>query len=95
MITSENIIFHELIGLEVEVINSSNESLVGINGKVVDETKKTLLIETFNNSEKLLPKDVSIFKFTLPNGSHVEVNGKILLSRPEDRIKKRHKKFNW
>ncbi|MGN1362689.1 MAG: ribonuclease P protein component 1 [Methanobrevibacter sp.] len=95
MITSENIIFHELIGLEVEVINSFNESLIGINGKVVDETKKTLLIETSNDSEKLLPKDVSIFKFTLPNGSHVEVNGKILLNRPEDRIKKRHKKFNW
>lgn len=93
MITPENLIFHELIGLEIEVTDSSNESLIGINGKVVDETKNTLLIETSDKSEKLIAKDVSIFNFTLSNGMHLEVNGKILLNRPEDRIKKRHKKI--
>ncbi|MBX7076296.1 MAG: ribonuclease P protein subunit [Methanobacteriaceae archaeon] len=93
MINSNNIFYHELIGLELEVIDSSNKSLIGISGIVIDETKKTLKIETINNKEKLIQKDVSIFHFTLPDGLKVEINGKILLNRPEDRIKKRYKKI--
>ena len=42
---------------------------------------------------KLIPKDVSIFEFKVPDGTIVEIDGKILLNRPEDRIKKRYKKF--
>ena len=51
MINSNNIFYHELIGLELEVIDSSNKSLIGISGIVIDETKKTLKIETINNIE--------------------------------------------
>ncbi|AGN17150.1 MAG: ribonuclease P protein component 1 [Methanobrevibacter boviskoreani] len=93
MITSKNLVYHELIGLHVEVSYSSTKSLIGLNGKVIDETKKTLTIETSDNCEKLLPKDVSIFQFKIPDGTWVEVDGRILLSRPEDRIKKRYKKI--
>jgi ribonuclease P protein subunit POP4 len=93
MITSKNLIYHELIGLNLEVTNSSTKSLIGLKGKVIDETKKTLTIETSDNDEKLLPKDVSIFQFEIPDGTFVEVDGKVLLSRPEDRIKKRYKKI--
>ena len=42
--------------------------------------------------EKLIQKDVSIFQFKVPDGTIVEIDGKILLNRPEDRIKKRYKK---
>lgn len=93
MINSQNIFYHELIGLKVEVFNSTNKSLIGINGKIIDETKKTLKLETDKDEEKLIPKDVSIFHFTLPDGSRVEIDGKILVNRPEDRIKKRYKKI--
>ena len=93
MINSQNIFYHELIGLEVEVFNSTNKSLIGINGKIIDETKKTLKLETDKDEEKLIPKNVSIFHFTLPDGSCVEIDGKILVNRPEDRIKKRYKKI--
>ena len=93
MISSNNLIYHELIGLNVEITDSSAESLIGIKGKVVDETKKTLIIETSDKNEKLVAKDVSIFQFEVPDGTYLEVNGKILLSRPEDRIKKRYKKI--
>ena len=92
MINSRNIVYHELIGLYAEVNDSNTESLIGISGNIIDETKKTLLIET-NNGEKLIPKNVSIFQFKLPDGNWVEINGKILLNRPEDRIKKRYKKI--
>ena len=93
MISSKNLIYHELIGLNVEIIDSSAESLIGIKGKVIDETNNTLMIETSDNNEKLVAKDVSIFQFEVPDGTYLEVDGKILLSRPEDRIKKRYKKI--
>ncbi|ADC46711.1 ribonuclease P subunit P29 [Methanobrevibacter ruminantium M1] len=111
MISSNNIFYHELIGLELKVVDSSNPSLIGLCGTVIDETKKTLLIEVeekvlsddlgsnqqnhFNliYKEKLIQKDVSVFQFKVPDGTIVEIDGKILLNRPEDRIKKRYKKI--
>ena len=88
MISSKNIFYHELIGLELKVVDSSNPSLIGLRGTVIDETKKTLRIEV---KEKV--QDVSVFQFKVPDGTIVEIDGKILLNRPEDRIKKRYKKI--
>jgi len=87
-ITPYNLVRHELIGLKVEIKDSTNKSQVGLKGSVIDETFKTLKIET-DKGEKVIPKDITIFIFTLPNGTRVQVEGKILLGRPEDRIKKK------
>ncbi|WP_409199555.1 ribonuclease P protein component 1 [Methanobrevibacter sp. DSM 116169] len=96
MINSKNIVYHELIGLSVNVHKFNNESLNRI-GTVIDETKNTLKIEFITGNgkitEKVFPKKVSTFQFKLPNGEFVEIDGKILLIRPEDRIKKRYKKI--
>ena len=43
--------------------------------------------------EKLIQIDVSVFQFKVPDGTIVEIDGKILLNRPEDRIKRRYKKI--
>ncbi|MDD2665622.1 MAG: ribonuclease P protein component 1 [Methanocellales archaeon] len=82
-ISPNNLIFHELIGLFAEVSASTNSSLVGIKGKVVDETRNLLVIEN-----KKIPKSCSTFVFSIPNNK-VKVDGKLLVSRPEDRIKRR------
>ncbi len=87
-ITPQNLVRHELMGLDVEVKESSNKSQIGLTGKVVGETYSTLTIET-KKKKKIIPKDVAIFIFTLPDGSKVQVDGKILVGRPEDRIKKK------
>ncbi len=97
MISSKNIFYHELIGLEVQIVDSTDSYLIGLRGIIVDETKKTFLIQT-NSSfkgkrEKLIQKDISVFQFKVPDGTIVEIDGKILLNRPEDRIKKRYKKI--
>lgn len=76
------------MGLEVEIKDSKNKSQVGLRGKVVGETYSTLRIET-DKGEKAIPKDIAIFIFKLPNGTKVQVDGKVLISRPEDRIKKK------
>ena len=76
---------HELLGLQAEVIESTNQSMVGIRGRVVDETMKMLTIEV-KGKERKIPKDTSVLRFFMPDGSKVEVDGKTLVARPEDRI---------
>ena len=81
------------MGLEVEITHSLNGDLEGIKGKVVNETKKTLTIEDDEGNEKIIPKGSTTFHFKLPEGAKVEIEGKIIVSRPEDRIKKRFRKY--
>jgi ribonuclease P protein subunit POP4 len=78
----------ELIGLDAKVAKSTNRDSVGISGKVIDETRNTLVIRQ-NNSDKVVPKETTIFQFTLSNGSVVEVEGNAIMGRPEDRVKKK------
>jgi ribonuclease P protein subunit POP4 len=92
MITAKTLARHELIGLRVEVVSSSNRSQVGAKGVVTDETRQTLTVDT-GKAEKNFPKDQCTFKFTLPSGQKVRVDGRLLVARPEDRIKKKLKKW--
>lgn len=92
MITPYNLHRHELIGLPVRVADSSHSQLIGIEGRVVNETRNTLTIEV-EGEEKMIPKENATFHFTLPDKTMVEIEGKILVARPEDRIKKRYKKI--
>lgn len=94
----ENVIHHELIGRETEVAESTNRCLVGIKGQIVDETKNMLTIE-MNDIEKKVQKSCSSFIFTIPSFSgkrylplKIKVDGKLLLSQPENRIQTRFKK---
>ncbi len=76
------------MGLEVEIKDSKNKSQIGLKGRVVGESYSTLRIET-DKEEKTIPKDIATFIFKLPNGTKVQVDGKVLIGRPEDRIKKK------
>ena len=85
----EDITRHELIGLEARVVRSTNESQVGIGGKVVDESRNMLTIES-DGKEVSVPKEGSVFSFAL-DGSRVRIDGHVLVGRPEDRIRKKMK----
>ncbi len=80
------------MGLPVKVVKSTHRELIGIEGKVVDETKNTITIDCVDG-EKTIPKKVATFHFNLPDGSIIEIKGKILVARPEDRIKKKFRKY--
>lgn len=86
-VTPRTLLKHELIGLEAEVAESTNKSLIGIKGKVMMETKNTLTIGT-----KVVPKKGSGFIFKL-QGKRVKVKGERLIARPEERIRKKVKKW--
>ncbi|RZN60215.1 ribonuclease P protein subunit [Methanonatronarchaeum sp. AMET6-2] len=80
--TPKNLKKHELIGLKAAVQNSSNPHQEGIEGEVLDETRKTL-----NISGKIIPKKDCSFVFTLPEGIKVKINGNKIYGSPENRIK--------
>ncbi|MBT4174931.1 ribonuclease P protein subunit [archaeon] len=86
MVTPKNLIRHELIGLEVEVVKGNNLNQVGIKGKIVEETRNTLIMSTDKGEKKLLKKDVTL-KIKL-NNKLVEMDGERLVGKPEERIKK-------
>ena len=91
-INEKNLVRHELIGLVAEVIKSSNKQVEGMKGRVVDERRNTLTLE-IGGREKVLPKEENSFLFLLPSGREVSVDGKVLVGRPEDRIKKKLRKW--
>jgi len=92
VITPKNLVKHELIGLEVEVADSTNKFNVGMKGLVVDETKNTLTIETERGLKKIQKKG-SIFIFKISSGKKVKVNGNKIAVRPEERLKIKVKKW--
>lgn len=92
MITPRNIIRHELIGLECAVLKSKNKKQEGISGTVADETRNTIAMMRNENTLKIA-KDGTEFVFTLPGGKKVKVSGKLLVARPENRIRIRLRKW--
>ncbi|MEM5773330.1 MAG: ribonuclease P protein subunit [Candidatus Aenigmatarchaeota archaeon] len=88
-ITPQNLVRHELIGLKVKISSSTDPTQKGLKGRIIDETYNTFKIESPDGKEKIIPKANSVFIFTLPSGEKVEVDGKLLVARPEDRIKKK------
>ena len=82
----DEILKAELIGKNVEVVEADNKDLNGITGKIIDETRNTFVVDT-HNGEKTLVKDQVTLKME-HKGNTYEVNGKLLVNRPEERIKK-------
>jgi len=93
MITPENLVRHELIGLQAMIRLSSNPQLSGISGRIIDESRNTLILETSEGREVTIVKDQCEISFRLPSGESVRVDGRLLVARPEDRIKKKLPKW--
>jgi len=85
MITPQNLVAHELCGLAVEVVDSTDRSRIGTGGKVVWETQHTLVIAT-GDGEKVVPKAECAFVFDLP--PKVRVEGSAIHHKPADRVKR-------
>ncbi|WEU39845.1 MAG: ribonuclease P protein subunit [Candidatus Odinarchaeum yellowstonii] len=81
--TQKNIL--TLIGLKINIIDSSDRSLKGLTGLVLDETKNTLIIR--QNSRILrIPKKVVRISLR-EKDRRITFNGSKLLGLPENRIK--------
>ena len=76
---------HELIGLQVRVMRSTDPGQRDLSGRVVDETRNMLVVEV-GGVDKRIPKQGSRFRFDVQGG--LEVEGDEIRFRPEDRVKK-------
>jgi ribonuclease P protein subunit POP4 len=84
MITDENLTLHEFIGLDVEIIQSSNAQLVGMKGKIVDETKSIFVLNSENEIKKF-PKKNAIWRFSLGK-KRIDLNGNMISMRSFERL---------
>ena len=85
----KNVAKNEFIGLPVKVHDAKNKSLIGIEGKIVDETKNTIKIKTKEKTKTVMKKDVIID--VKIEDKKIRINGEKLVGRPEERIKKKIK----
>jgi len=63
--TPETLVRHELAGLHAEVADAPNPDLVGVAGRVVSETTKTLVLCDDSGVERTVPKRATVFEFAL------------------------------
>jgi ribonuclease P protein subunit POP4 len=88
MITPQNILRHEFIGLKVFVEQSPNKYEEGISGIIIDETRNTLRIKT-GNGIKCLEKQRKLLRVTLPDSVQVIIDGNALSVSPTRRVSMR------
>jgi ribonuclease P protein subunit POP4 len=88
MKVTPDIVRCEFIGTEAAVARSRHASYIGMRGKVIDETRNTFTI-LHKGKRKVVIKEAVVFRFKFPDNTIVEVDGKLLVGRPEDRLKKR------
>lgn len=91
MISSQNVLGHELIGLNILVSGAANPTQRGISGTIIDETKNLLVIET-TRGVKRIEKMHTTFRMCLPSGELVEIDGSVMVLAPERRINLHEKK---
>ncbi len=84
MITTDNISSHEFIGLDTEIIQSTNPQVVGLNGRIINETKSMFTINTERGS-KSIAKSTNNWKFSI-EGKDIVIEGNRIAKRAFDRI---------
>lgn len=87
----DDIIKGEYIGRIVEVSNNNVYSGKHIEGVIVDETKNTFKIQTRKGIKIFLKKNIILKDKYNIESTHVE--GKVLIGKPEERLKKKKRRM--
>ena len=72
----------KMLRTNTQIVDSSNKSLVGLSGKIVNETQAMFTINT-SSGTKMIPKQHTSWKFE----NDQVINGDKIAKRSEDRIK--------
>ncbi|MBI2147019.1 ribonuclease P protein subunit [Candidatus Woesearchaeota archaeon] len=70
-----------LLGSAIRVVDSNNRSLIGIEGRVIDESKHTIIVQEGAGQKRLIKSQVTI----TVNGS-AAIQGSLLDGRPDERL---------
>ena len=92
MNVTTDIIRAEFIGTEARIAESRHADYVGISGQIVNESKNTFTISKAGKQSNVI-KEAAVFRFKFSDGTTVDIDGKLLVGRPEDRLKKNVKRL--
>jgi len=92
MIVTPDIIREEFIGTASAVTSSPQSGYLGIRSEVVGETRNTFTIQQQGKAKRVV-KEQAVFQFQFSDGTIVEIDGKLLVGKPEDRLKKTMKRL--
>jgi ribonuclease P protein subunit POP4 len=88
-----SIINDEFVGTVGRVTASRHSGYAEISGRIIDESKNTFTIMHAGKAKSVV-KEAAVFSFRFSDGAIVEIDGKLLVGKPEDRLKK-HMKRLW
>jgi ribonuclease P protein subunit POP4 len=92
MKVTPDVINGEFVGTNCTITESRHLDYVGISGEVVNESKNTFAIMQTDGAKSII-KEAAVFQFGFSDGTIVEIDGKLLVGRPEDRLKKSIKRL--
>ena len=72
----------DLIGQEITISESKNKEIIGINGKIIMETKNMIVINT-KNGKRSIPKNICQLS---NNGQVIQTDSTKLKKRPHERL---------
>ena len=72
----------DLIGQEVTISDSKNNEIIGINGKIIMETKNMIIMNT-KNGKRSIPKNICQLSI---NGEVIQIDSTKLNKRPHERL---------
>jgi len=82
-----DIIRSEFIGTRTKTNNNNYAREACVRGRIIDETRNTFTVLN-EGGKKTVIKSSSIFSFEFWDHSILEIDGKLLVGRPEDRLKR-------
>ena len=85
MITPENVLVHEVIGLDARVVESSDPTITGLQGTIVFETKNMISIRSGGKTRQVAKSIAKTIEIQAQSGACF-ISGPTLIARPEDRI---------
>ncbi len=85
MRTSQNVLKHEFVGMDVHVEYGSAGTPKSCDGKILYETKNTFVIRIAQKAKTIPKVSITAMKIQLSDGVYF-IKGSSLLGRPEDRI---------
>jgi ribonuclease P protein subunit POP4 len=84
-VNCQNVLFHEIVGLRVKIVESSDLTLQGSQGTIVFETKNTIFIRKDSVVKQVSKGAAKRLQVQTPS-CVCFISGSALIGRPEDRI---------
>ncbi len=76
-----------MIGAQIDIVDSKNQTLNGLKGTVIDETRNTIIVKS-NNKVKNVIKNQIKFVLITKNNMTIKSNGTSLIGGQEDKIRR-------